>query len=102
MTPVLRSERRNAPWEACPPGDYTDWALTRLDRASCLAHDGDLTTAVVYAAETLTRLSGEQSEGIIAVRGRELVRGLPAKYRSVPAVRELTELLAVGAVKELL
>ncbi len=31
--------------EVCPPGDYTDWALTRLDRASCIAHDGDPATA---------------------------------------------------------
>jgi Helix-turn-helix domain len=79
--------------ELCPPGDYTDWALTRLDRARCLVHDGDPAAATAYATETLTRLSGEQTQGIIAVRGHELVRALPARYRTVPAVREMQELL---------
>jgi hypothetical protein len=79
--------------EVCPPGDYTDWALTRLDRARCLAHDGDLVAAATYATETLTRLSGEQTQGIIAVRGHELIRALPPRYRAVPAVREMQELL---------
>jgi DNA-binding XRE family transcriptional regulator len=87
--------------KACPPGDYTDWALTRLDRAACLAHDGDPAAAVVYATETLTRLSAGQSQGIITVRGRELVRALPVRYRSVPAVGELAELLPSGPAKEL-
>ena len=87
--------------KACPPGDYTDWALTRLDRAACLAHDGDPAAAVVYATETLARLSAGQSQGIITVRGRELVRALLVRYRSVPAVGELAELLPAGAVKEL-
>jgi Helix-turn-helix domain len=79
--------------EVCPPGDYTDWALTRLDRARCLAHDGDPVAAATYATETLTRLSGEQTQGIIAVRGHELIRALPPTYRAVSAVREMQELL---------
>jgi tetratricopeptide (TPR) repeat protein len=41
----------------CPADDFTDRALTRLDRAACLAHDGDPTAAVAYATETLTRLT---------------------------------------------
>ena len=89
--------------EVCSPGDYTDWALIRLDRASCLAHDGDAPDAVAYATETLNRLSGEQSQGIIALRGRELVRALPVRYQAVPAVREFEELLmaAAGPSKEM-
>jgi DNA-binding XRE family transcriptional regulator len=96
---ALRAQERAL--ATCPPGDYTDWALTRLDRASCLARDGDPVAAVIYATETLTRLSGEQSQGIIVGRGRELVRALPASYRAIPAVRELSELLPAGGVGEL-
>jgi len=57
--------------------------------------------AAVYATETLTRLSGEQSQGIIVSRGRAMVRALPASYRAIPAVRELNELLPAAGVKEL-
>ena len=27
--------------ELCPPGEYTDWALTRLDRAYCLFRESE-------------------------------------------------------------
>ena len=65
---ALRAQERAL--QVCPPEDYTDWALTRLDRAACLAHDGDAASAVAYAAETLAGLRTEQSAGIIALRGR--------------------------------
>lgn len=48
-----------------------------------------------------TRLSGEQSQGIIVGRGRAMVRALPASYRAIPAVRELNELLPAAGVREL-
>jgi hypothetical protein len=95
---ALRAQERAM--QTCPPGDYTDWALTRLDRASCLARDGDPVAAVAYATKTLTGLSGEQSQGIIARRGRALVRDLPASYRAIPAVRELSELLPAAGARE--
>ena len=94
IRPALRAQDRAL--EVCPPGDYTDWALTRLDRASCLAYHGDAATAVAYAAETLTGLSEEQRQGIIALRGLELVHVLPAKYRATSAVHEFQELLTPG------
>ena len=77
----------------CPADDFTDRALTRLDRAACLAHDGNPTAAVAYATETLTRLTADQSEGIIALRAQELITALPPRVRLAPAVRELRELL---------
>jgi tetratricopeptide (TPR) repeat protein len=77
----------------CPADDFTDRALTRLDRAACLAHDGNPTAAVAYAIETLTRLTADQSEGVIALRAQELITTLPPKVRLAPAVRELRELL---------
>src|SRR5262249_798336 len=36
--------------ELCAPGDYTDWAMTRLDRASCLANTEETTDALNYAS----------------------------------------------------
>ena len=79
--------------ELCAPGDYTDWAMTRLDRASCLAYDGDFSGAMAYAVGTLADLSAEQRQGIIIGRGQEIVAALPAAERALPAAREVQELL---------
>jgi hypothetical protein len=88
--------------ELCPPGDYTDWALIRIDRAFCLSRGGDAAVAVAYAAETVTRLRTAQSRGIIALRAGELVHALPAGYRTAPEVLELENLLrpVTATVKE--
>jgi len=99
--PALRAQDRAL--ELCPPGDYTDWAMTRLDRAACLAQVGDVPGAVGYAIETVSGLNGEQRRGIIAGRGRELVRALPVKYRQAAVVGEFEELLRqpAGELKEI-
>ena len=73
--------------ELCPPGDYTDWALIRLDRAACLLLDGDPRAALEAAAGTLKHLTPSQRMGIINTRGRELLAAL-----GHPA-RELSDLL---------
>ena len=79
--------------QLCPSGDYTDWALTRLDRASCIGQTGDPSAAVAYATETLSHLRVAHSQGIIALRVGEFVRALPSGYRSTDPVRELEDLL---------
>jgi hypothetical protein len=79
--------------EICQPQDYTDWALVRLDRAACLAHDGDPRDGIAYAADTLARLRTEQSTGIIALRGRQLDQAPPPEYQKNATVRELRELI---------
>jgi tetratricopeptide (TPR) repeat protein len=79
--------------ELCQPDDYTDWALTRLDRAACLARQGDPLAAVEYAASTLGQLGTGQRQGLITVRATELAKALPPTYQSAPATRELRELL---------
>jgi tetratricopeptide (TPR) repeat protein len=79
--------------ELCGPGDYTDWALTRLDRAQCMSRGGDHAAAVAHAADTLTQLQTVQSQGIIARRARDLVLVLPAAYANEPAVRDFEDLL---------
>lgn len=101
IRPALRAQERAL--ELCPPRDYTDWAMTRLDRASCLAQGGDAPGGVAYGIETLTGLSAEQRQGIIIGRGRELVHALPMGYRQAVAVREFQELLAqpAGEPKEI-
>ena len=81
----------------CAPGDYTDRALTMLDRATCLARQGDPVAAVEYAAAMLRQLAPEQRQGLIALRGAELAGSLPAVCRSAPAARELRELLHASA-----
>jgi hypothetical protein len=97
--PAWRAQDRAL--EVCPSEDYTDWALIRLDRAVCLAHDGDPGSGVAYAAETLAGLREDQSTGIIALRGRQLVRALPPDYQKMTAVRELRELMPGTAQEDI-
>lgn len=48
-----------------PASDFLDRTLTSLDRAYCLAHDGDTKEAVSYATQALTGLTGQQCNGMI-------------------------------------
>lgn len=84
----------------CQSDDYTDWALTRLDRATCLARQGDPLSAVEYATDTLQQLGAGQRQGLITLRACELADALPAICRSAPATRELKELLHANALPE--
>ena len=79
--------------ELCPPNDYTDWSMTRLDRAACLAYDGDTADALQYAAETLGNLAESQRQGIITLRGYEILNILPGPQHALPAARDLLGLL---------
>ncbi|SBW22525.1 hypothetical protein FDG2_2769 [Candidatus Protofrankia californiensis] len=75
------------------PGDYTDWAMTRLDRASCLTHNGDTSDALAYATETLANLTESQRRGIITLRGYEILNALSEQQQTLPAANELRDLL---------
>ncbi|WP_328468803.1 hypothetical protein OHA21_00085 [Actinoplanes sp. NBC_00393] len=81
--------------QLCAAGDFTDWAMTRLDRARCLClvPEGDASKALDYATETLASLSEPQARGIITLRGNELFRSLPRNQRALPAARNLREVL---------
>jgi len=70
-----------------------DRALIRLDRASCLAHHGDVDAATRQAVQTLAELTGQQRAGLIENRARQLFYELPQKHRARPAARELQEIL---------
>lgn len=80
--------------ELSAPTDFMDRTLTRLDRASCLLFDGDATSALTYATEALGALNDREREGIINLRGFELLNAMPAQQRALPAARELRERLA--------
>ncbi|PZS28794.1 MAG: hypothetical protein DLM59_14015 [Pseudonocardiales bacterium] len=79
--------------ELCAPGDYTDWAMTRLDRAKCLTDTSGVSEALAFATETFAHLTGPQRRGIITLRGREILNTLPREQQVVPAAREFRELL---------
>jgi tetratricopeptide (TPR) repeat protein len=83
--------------ELAPQNDYTDRALTKLDRAICLAHDGDSTGAIASTAEALTGLTEYQREGIITARADEMLRTLPPSHLSLPAARDVKDLLAIAS-----
>jgi len=76
-----------------PAEDYTDHALTRLDRTMCLIRDGATSDALQYAAATLEPLTSAQREGIIAARGRDVLNALAPAQRASSAARQLRELL---------
>jgi transcriptional regulator with XRE-family HTH domain len=81
--------------ELCAPGDYTDWAMTRLDRARCLAAIGEVEEALRYAIETMSTLTEVQRRGIITLRGHEIVEALPPRQQSLTSARDLRELLMI-------
>lgn len=79
--------------ELCSPGDYTDWALTRLDRATCLTTTGDASDALDSLAETIGSLDEAKRLGIIAERARLVLDALPAAQRSSSTAQDLRALL---------
>jgi transcriptional regulator with XRE-family HTH domain/tetratricopeptide (TPR) repeat protein len=83
--------------ELCMPGDYTDWAMTRLDRAACLLHSDGTTDALTYATETVDSLTQAQRKGIITLRGHEILNSLPKQRQALPAAQGFRELLNLSA-----
>ncbi|HMC09361.1 MAG TPA: helix-turn-helix transcriptional regulator [Actinomycetota bacterium] len=83
-----------------PAGDFMDRALTELDRAVCLARDGDASAAASGALDTLLRLSEQQRQGIISRRAEQLVAALPRQGQAPAPARELRDLLIIPARTE--
>ena len=94
----------NAAWRAqevvltlCPASDYMDRTMTKLDRANCLVHDGDVTGAVAIMVEAATSLTDQRRQGIIASRVRESRKKLivveirPAAHSDIEAIALLME-----------
>jgi hypothetical protein len=80
----------------CAPGDYTDWAITRLDRATCLLLNHDASGAFAEATETLQELTSDRRRGIIDQRAKELLQLAPPDQRRTPASSDLEEMLTAN------
>jgi tetratricopeptide (TPR) repeat protein len=76
-----------------PVDVFMDRALTELDRAVCLARDGDVSSAASRALHTLLGLTEQQRRGIISRRAEQLVAVLPRPGQAPPPLRELRDLL---------
>jgi transcriptional regulator with XRE-family HTH domain len=76
-----------------PASDFLDRTLTSLDRAYCLAHDGEVREAMSHATGTLADLADQQRNSMITNRARQIVAALPPRQRALPPVREFRELL---------
>jgi hypothetical protein len=76
-----------------PPSDYLDRTLLQLDRASCLAFDGDVTSAMGKAASAVGRLAPEQRSGMILMRGGQILGSLSDSQRELPAARDFRDFL---------
>lgn len=83
--------------ELCGPDNYADWAMTRLDRAQCLIYANEIPDGLRHATETITSLTGPKRQGIISLRAKAIIEALPQKARSLPAARDMGELLMAAA-----
>lgn len=88
---AMRAQERAL--ELCTPDNYTDWAMTRFDRAQCLIYSGDLTSGLEYTTETIGKLAHSQRKGIIRLRAEEIFKTLPVDGKSLVAARDLREIL---------
>src|SRR2546423_12725268 len=86
--------------ELVAPADFMDRAFTRLDRAMCLATEGDAREASSYARDTLLDLSPAERLGVIAGRARQIVGAMPSAPHTPPPVRELNDLLMLPPGQE--
>jgi tetratricopeptide (TPR) repeat protein len=95
VKPAFKAQERAL--ELCSQDNYTDWALTRLDRAQCLVYSGDASDGLAYASATIANLTEAQRRGIITLRGQEIVKALPDAEKRAIAARDFNELLMVQA-----
>lgn len=86
--------------ELVAPGDFMDRAFTQLDRAMCLAIDGDASGATTYTLDTVLDLNEPERQGIINGRARQIIAALPARGRALPTVQDLHDLLMLPTEKK--
>ncbi|WP_198939475.1 hypothetical protein, partial [Pseudofrankia sp. EUN1h] len=95
---------RSRVWEATdraltlyPASDYMDRTLIQLDRADCLIHDGEVAEGAARVARTLLELPPGRRDGLILQRARGLAQATARHHRTLPAVRQLYEVLELPA-----
>jgi tetratricopeptide (TPR) repeat protein len=76
---------------------FLDPSLVRFDRAICLAKDGEIEEAARFAGQSLMSLPQEHRSPVQVQRARQVGAVIPPVRRSVAAVREFEEILAIGA-----
>jgi transcriptional regulator with XRE-family HTH domain len=86
--------------ELVAPSDFMDRSFTHLDRAMCLAVEGDASGASAHARDTLLRLSTAERQGIISGRAQQIIHALPSRQRVLSPVQDLYDLLMVDPQKE--
>lgn len=86
--------------ELYPDSDYLDRTLVKLDLASCVAQDGDPTSAMTDAIRALTALPADQRSGIILLRGKQVLGSLPRQQRALSAAREFHSVLTAMSHRE--
>jgi DNA-binding transcriptional regulator YiaG len=86
--------------ELVAPADFMDRSFTQLDRAMCLAVEGDAAGAATHARDTLLHLSAAERQGIICGRAQQIVHALPSRQRALPPVKDLSDLLMVDTQEE--
>ena len=80
-----------------PTSDYLDRTLLELDRAHCLAYDGDATGAMTHAGQLLADLTDDQRSGLILLRGSQVFETLTKPQRALPSARDFRDLLVQTA-----
>jgi hypothetical protein len=79
------------------PTAFLDPSLVRLDRAICLAKDGEIEEAARFATQSLMSLPQEHISPIVLQRARQVNAAIPSGRRGMTAVREFHEVLAIEA-----
>ncbi len=77
------------------PENRLDRTLIMLDRAVCVAWDGDPAVGAQIAVHAVLDLSEEHRSALIVYRARDLATTVPASARQLPEVRVLHEVLAL-------
>ncbi|MBO0884586.1 MAG: hypothetical protein J2P17_30485 [Mycobacterium sp.] len=88
---ALASQQRAL--ELSPPEMEIDPVLIRLDRATCLVHEGEVAEGCHSASRALLSLSPEARRGTPTTRAHELVKMIPSGANRIGAVRDLREIL---------
>src|SRR5215470_5865366 len=80
-----------------PRTDYFHHPLLMLDRADCLVLDNEVPAAVECAKRALRAFAAEPRTPVVDSRARQVLRHIPAKAATLPAVQELRDLLRDAA-----
>jgi hypothetical protein len=78
-----------------------DPALVRLDRALCMVRDGDLAGGIEYACTLLLGLPEAYRPTIVMRRATAIADAIPPARRTLPLVRTLHDVLALGVAPAL-